>query len=142
MMHTNGPTIECSVQFKRGQHGRKRLVSGQRCSAPAQGRVPRIARLTALAIKLDGQIRCGELRDWAEVARLGHVTRARAAHIAGLLMLAPEVIESLLHLPEVLRGRDPITERDLRPIAAEVNWAKQRKQWGILCRERGVTTSS
>ena len=27
------------------------------------------------------------------------------------------------------RGRDPITERDLRPIAAVVDWGKQRRMW-------------
>jgi hypothetical protein len=83
----------------------------------------------ALAIKLDGQIRAGEFEDWAEVARLGHLTRARASQIANLTLLAPDIIEAILHLPLIERGRDPITERHIRPIAGAVGWAKQRRMW-------------
>jgi len=90
----------------------------------------------ALAIKLDGQIREGELQDWAEVARLGHLTRARASQISGLLLLAPDIIESILHLPVVEHGRDPITERDLRPIVAEASWRVQRRLWKELAAAR------
>jgi hypothetical protein len=34
-----------------------------------------------------------------------------------------------LDLSEVREGRDPVIERDLRPIAAEVDWARQREIW-------------
>jgi hypothetical protein len=95
-----------------------------------------VARLVALAIKLDGQIRAGELVDWADVARLGHVTRARASQIAALVNLAPDIIEAVLFMPIVESGRDPVTERDLRPIAAVALWAMQRRMWARLCRER------
>ena len=39
--------------------------------------VPRIARLMALAIRFEGLLRNGTIRDYAELARLGRVTRAR-----------------------------------------------------------------
>ena len=41
------------------------------------GRVPRIVRMLALAHKIDGMIRAGELRDLADAARAIGVTRAR-----------------------------------------------------------------
>src|SRR5688572_24641890 len=99
------------------------------------GRIPRVSRLIALAVKLDVQIRAGDLEDWAEVARLGHLTRARASQIAALTLLAPDIIESILHLPIVERGRDPLTERDLRPITATPSWRKQRHLWRELERK-------
>ena len=36
--------------------------------------------------------------------------------------LAADIQEEILFLPRVVQGKDPITERDLRPIAAELDW--------------------
>jgi hypothetical protein len=63
----------------------------------------------------------------AELARLGHVTCARLTQIINLLNLAPDTQEDVLHLPRVQQGRDPVTERDLRPICEMVDWTKQRR---------------
>ena len=90
---------------------------GDAGSAPA-GRVPRVSRLMALAIRFDQLIRDGVVADQAELARLGHVSRARLTQIMNLLNLAPDIQEQLLHLPRVQQGRDPVTERELRPICA------------------------
>lgn len=49
-----------------------------------------------------------------------------------LLYLAPDIQDAVLHLPRVTSGKDPITERDLRPICAESNWAIQRRLWSRL----------
>ena len=89
----------------------------------------------ALAIYLDQLISEGVVTGQAEIARLGHVSRARVTQIMNLLNLAPDIQESILFLPRVETGRDPITERDLRPIAAELNWRKQRRMWAGLGRE-------
>ena len=40
-------------------------------------RVPRLARLLALALKFEGLVRSSTIRDYATVARLGQVSRAR-----------------------------------------------------------------
>ena len=40
-------------------------------------RVPRIARLVALAWHIEEQVRSGRLASYAAAARLGHVSRAR-----------------------------------------------------------------
>ena len=45
------------------------------------GNVPRISKLMALAIRFDALVRHGEVRDYADLARLGYVTRARITQI-------------------------------------------------------------
>ena len=86
----------------------------------------------ALAIRLDGLIQDGTVESQAEVARLGHVSRARVTQILNLLNLAPDIQENLLFLPLVERGRDPLHERNLRPIVAVPDWRKQRRMWNSI----------
>src|SRR5674476_1244749 len=74
--------------------------------------IPRIARLLALAIRLEGLLREEPIRDYAELARLGGVTRARMTQIMKLLDLAPDIQEQILFLP-LIQG---LNERNLRPI--------------------------
>jgi len=93
------------------------------------GKLPRITRLMALAIKFDGLVREGVVRDYADLSRLGHVTRARITQIMNLLNLAPDIAEEILFLPKTMTGRDPISERGLRRITAIVRWDRQRKAW-------------
>ena len=103
-----------------------------RAEALPAGRIPRVARLMALAIRLDALLKDGVVGSQAELAEVGHVTRARLTQILNLVHLAPDLQEALLHLPPVIRGRDPITERDLRPIAAESKWTEQRALWNRI----------
>ncbi|NIA16123.1 MAG: hypothetical protein GWP08_18840 [Nitrospiraceae bacterium] len=93
------------------------------------GRVPRVTKLMALAIRFEHLLASGAVRDQTELAELGHVTRARVTQIMNLLHLAPDIQEAILHLPRVTEGRAPIAERHLRAIAAEVDWQKQRRKW-------------
>ena len=86
----------------------------------------------ALAIRLDGLVHSGVVTDYAELARLGHVTRARITQIMNLLLLAPDIQEAILFLPRVERGRDPIHLRQLQPIALVPDWRKQRRFWHTL----------
>ena len=79
--------------------------------------------------KTDRLVREGAVRDCAGLARLGHVSRARVTQIMNLNFLAPDIQEDLLFLPRVERGRDPIREHAIRPIAAMFDWRKQRKEW-------------
>ncbi len=90
------------------------------------GRLSRVTRLLALAHTINGRIRSGEIRDWAEAARLTGVTRARMTQIAKLLLLAPQIQGGILNLPNVTRGPDPVTERALRMAVAEVDWRNQK----------------
>ena len=43
--------------------------------------ISRIARLMALAIRFEGLVKDGTVRDYADLARRGHVTRARMTQI-------------------------------------------------------------
>lgn len=123
--------VAFKLNFKAGRRGRKQAVTGDAPAptSPSAGSVPRVVRLVALAIRFDQLIRDGEIKDYAEVARLGQVTRARVTQIMNLLHLAPDIQEAVLHLPRTEQGRDPITERDLRPLAAAADWRKQRVLW-------------
>jgi hypothetical protein len=100
----------------------RRVAASLATSAADSPAVPRIAKLMALAIKLDQQVREGVFRDYAEIARLGYVTRARLTQIMNLLNLAADIQEKLL-AGEV---QVELRERHLRPIAAEVVWSRQR----------------
>lgn len=125
-----GMTITGTLHFRRGRGNQKQIVVEPPVEpVVAPGRVPRVSRLMALAIRFDQLIRDGAIADQTELARLGHVTRARATQIMNLLQLAPDIQEEVLFLPLVTEGRDPIRERDVRPIAAVFDWRKQRRLW-------------
>jgi hypothetical protein len=127
--------IECAI------HGKNRVS----CPSPRRpdkpplpaGRVPRIARLLALAHKLDGLVRQGVIRDYASLARLGHVSSARISQIMSLLHLAPDIQEDILFLPATLHGRDSLTLRALQPIARTLDWRQQRVLWRQSSQPRG-----
>ncbi len=127
---TKGITFQTKVHFRAGRNGRKHLEAGATPAPPvAPGRLPRVSRMMALAIRFDGLIREGVVADQAVLARLGHVTRARVTQIMNLLQLAPEIQEELLFLPRIERGTEPIQEREMRSIASVPDWRKQRRLW-------------
>lgn len=125
--------IERKVHFGRGQRTRKELRDGEVAPSAPVGRVPRVSRLMALAIRFDQLIRDGVVADQAELARLGHVSRARVTQIMNLLHLAPDIQEQILFLPCITQGRDPIQLRHVLPIATECRWRQQRREWGLIC---------
>ncbi len=117
-----------------GQSALAKPTDADRDEPVPNGRVPRVARLLALALRFEELVRAGVVADYAEVARLGRVSRARLTQIMNLLNLAPDIQEQLLFLPPTERGRDPIAERHLRPIAGVFDWRKQRRMWARLIR--------
>ena len=126
-------TIELPVHFQRTGHGsRKEMRSGVQAPALPPGRVPRVSRLMALALRLDELVRSGQVASYSALATVGHVTRARVSQVMSLLSLAPDIQEALLFLPLTQRGRDPIILADLMPIAAAFDWRKQRRRWRQL----------
>jgi len=99
--------------------------------------VPRVSRLLALALRLDELVRAGLVDDYATLAELAHVSRARISQIMNLLVLAPGIQETLLFLPRTVRGRDPIHLRQLQPLAAVLDWRQQRTLWRTLQASKG-----
>jgi hypothetical protein len=132
-------TVECEVHFRQQHRGRKELRDGAdtRPALPI-GRVPRVSRLAALALRFEGLVRTGAVANYSRIAALGQVTRARVSQVMNLLNLAPDVLEEILFLPRTVSGRDPIHLALLQPIAGTFDWQKQRRLWRELCRHGGV----
>lgn len=127
-------TVELAFHAERTLRGRKSLRQGKAPPRPAlpPGRVPRVARLLALAHHFDGLLRQGLVKDQAELARLGRVTPARISQIMNLLLLSPDIQEAVLFLPLTTRGRDPLRLAILQPIALTAPWSEQRRAWARL----------
>ena len=130
-------TVECDFRFlRRGRGFRKKIVDS--AEPPPQvvetGRIPRVTRLMALAIRFEQLLRSGQIASYAQLAELGHVTRARLTQIMNLLVLAPDLQEQLLFLPRVERGQRSILLRQLQPIALTPDWCRQRRMWKDLWR--------
>ena len=124
--------LTCPVRFARdGAGGRKTLEHRPVPAKPLPaGRLPRITRLMALALRFEKLFRDGVVRDQAELARLGGVTRARLTQLMNLTLLCPDIQMQLLFLPAVERGRAPALLADMQPIAREPDWKKQRTMFG------------
>jgi hypothetical protein len=76
-------------------------------------------------------IRAGVVADQAELARIGQVTRPRLTQIMNMLNLASAIQEELLLLSGRSAGqRANVTERQLRPITALVNWSRSVNCFG------------
>jgi hypothetical protein len=127
--------VSVDFQFsikQRGRGAKKRIIEGAAPSdesKPALERIPRISRYMALAIHFEELIRQGVVTDYADLARLGHVTRARVTQIMNLRLLAPDIQEELLALPTVQSGRARIHLRQLQAIVVTTDWRAQRKLW-------------
>ena len=115
--------VTYTLDFGAGRPGRRDNKAFSDRQAPDGVPIPRIARLMALAIRLEGLLRDGTMRDYAELARLGRVTRARMTQIMKLLDLAPDIQEKILFLPFV-KG---LNERNLRRIVSRIDWDEQRR---------------
>ena len=94
--------------------------------------MPRVSRLMALALKLQTLLSQGTVRNPAELAELGQVSRPRVCQILMLTNLAPAIQEAVLFLPTTMSGRDLITENRLRSIASLLDWEQQRQAFRSL----------
>jgi hypothetical protein len=126
----NALTVNYQIEFRCGRKTRKELRDRSAPDATPSGKVPRVSRIMALAIHLEQLVCSGQVKDYAELARLGKVHRSRITQITKLLYLAPDIQEAVLFLPEIVSGRDPILEHQLRAIAATIDWRRQRRMWG------------
>ena len=100
------------------------------------GRLPRVARLMALAIRFEELLQAGTVKDFADLSRLGRVIRARISQIMNLVNLAPDLQERLLFLEPVLCWRDEVSERILRAVVDEPCWAQQRRLFEEMMSKR------
>jgi len=123
--------IQVGATFHKKRVGKHiAMVEGPPPTAPERpkGRLPRITRYMALAIYYEDLIRQGHVHDYAEIATLGHVTRARVTQIMNLRLLAPDIQEQLLALPRILEGAESICLRSMQQTCLDVDWEKQRNR--------------
>jgi hypothetical protein len=83
----------------------------------------------ALALRFEELLGAGEIKNYTQLARLGHVSRARVSQIMRLTLLSPWIQEALLFLPRTLSGRDPIHLRQLLSVATVLDWRQQMVLW-------------
>jgi site-specific DNA recombinase len=105
-------------------------VSGRRTEST--GRVPRVSRLMALAIKMEGLLRNGSVRSHRELTELAQISDSRLSQILRLADLAPAIQEEILFLPKTRVGTDPVTERAVREVSRVTDWDEQLKQFRAL----------
>lgn len=64
--------IECAFHINRRSKGRQEMQAGEPLRTPCErGRVPRVAKLLALAHRFEEVLRRGEVADYSELAQLG-----------------------------------------------------------------------
>ncbi len=119
--------FQFSIQ-QRGRGAKKQMIEGKG-EAKSLERIPRISRYMALAIHFEDLIRQGVVTDYADLARLGHVTRARVTQIMNLRLLAPEIQEELLELSTDYHRSSHVALRELQAVACTICWLKQRQVW-------------
>ncbi len=129
----SAPTATCWVSFR--DRGRPEKCTEER---PAR-RETRVPRLLALAHKIDGMINSGELKDWAEAARLIGITRARMAQIAQMLFLSPGIQESILCEMEGMNFPSFLNGGQLRHVGALTDWMEQLQTWTELLKRLGAS---
>src|SRR5882762_4106665 len=111
---------------------------GERRDGPAAGqkasseRVPRIARLMALALKFEQMSREGVVHSYAVLAALGQVSRSRLTQVMNLLNLAPDIQEQILFLTWETAEQRGIHERSVRQLSSQLSWIEQRTRWQTL----------
>jgi len=133
-------TFTTKVFIQRRERRTRISTSAAATSTVPEGRIPRISRMMALAHRFDALLRDGVVRDYADLADVAMVTQPRITQIMNLLNLAPELQETLLFLPRYVRGRAPVTLRELQSLSAEIRWERQRTLWVGLGFPEGVNS--
>ena len=91
--------VRYKVEFTRGRKGQKRLA------APAlpperppidPATVPRITRMLVLGYHFERLVREGKVKNYAEIAKLAGLSRARIAQLTDLPLLPPRLQQDIL----------------------------------------------
>ncbi|MFN7893690.1 MAG: hypothetical protein ACK5OC_25610 [Pirellula sp.] len=123
-------TAKHKLEFKSGKRTAKTIVeAGTQPEQPMPSRLPRITKMMALAIRLDHLIKSGQVTDQAELAKVGHISRARLTQIMDLNLLAPDIQEEILFLRANQTNQVGLIERELRSISKLICWNKQQQMW-------------
>jgi len=127
-MKSTGDTLQVEITIAPPK--RRTAQPAQQRELPTPPRISRITRLMALAIKFQDMVDRGEVGDYADLARLGYVSRARITQIMNLLNLSPQIQEALL-LPKTAAA-EAICEHLIRSVSRFVLWDEQNEAFRAL----------
>ena len=106
------------------------LVAPKPVSKPrAPEKVPRVVRLLALAHHFQKLLDDGWVSDYADIARLAGVSRARVSQIMDLLLLAPSIQEAILLDYKALSRGILGPERAVFRLSRVIDWKEQEKRF-------------
>ena len=130
----NAPRVEFKVHFQTGYRGQKHLRKGTRQNEPDHPveNLPRLTRLLALAHRWNYLIEEGVVSDYAEIARMIGLSRARVTQIMDLLYLAPDIQEAILFSSSGEKLELDVPVRAIRQFTRIPDWKDQRKLWRSL----------
>jgi len=104
------------------------LVAPKPVSKPrAPEKVPRVVRLLALAHHFQKLLDDGWVSDYADIARLAGVSRARVSQIMDLLLLAPSIQEAMLLDHKALPREILSSEKAVFRLSRVPEWKEQVK---------------
>jgi hypothetical protein len=121
-------SVEYKIDFSSGDKNQKVSKTPPRPGKRTE-ELPHITRLLALAYHLQSLIDRGIVRDYADIARLSSLSRARLSQIMNLVLLAPQIQEEILcsgSFPEKTK------EQDLRAVLKSPVWKEQIRFWEKL----------
>ena len=124
--------VKRKIAFQGEAHKRRDAAKAARVKIAQSGRIPRIAKLVALASRMQSMIESGKVESFQQLAEIGRISQPRMTQIMSLLLLAPDIQEELLYLPEEIQGKAAIHERLLRPLTTEIDWRVQRRMWARI----------
>jgi hypothetical protein len=93
--------------------------------------VPRLTRLLVLGHHFERLVRDGVVKDYAEIAWLTRLSRARVTQIANLTLLPPDLQEKTLYLAGAGSQTPPLDEAMTRKLLRSVTWSKQQRHRGL-----------
>ncbi|HKZ18949.1 MAG TPA: hypothetical protein VJQ57_02450 [Acidimicrobiia bacterium] len=100
--HPDGSvTVTYKLEITRGRKGQKRLAEPP---PPAErppidpATVPRITRMLVLGYHFERLVREGKVKNYAEIARMTGLSRARVTQVVNMILLDAGEQERLLHL--------------------------------------------
>ena len=125
--------VEFDVRFTRVAKGRRKIRPKPEPSEaphlrPVPGQVPRITRLLVLGHHFERLVKNGEVKDYAEIARLTGLSRARVTQLVNLTLLAPRIQGRIFEGNEQADAHVPL-ERDLRSLADVSSWSLQEESF-------------
>jgi len=133
------PSIKMSIHFSPGNCGHKILRKGKRPKHAKPTRLPRITRLMALSIRYERLIKQGVITRHIDLADLAGIDRTQVSRIIQLQLLAPDIQEWLLNLPETEKSEDPVMWTDVQPLTQIASWRQQHQHLKQILASKGIS---